>query len=77
MKIHYSEYEKDGWIPLRKEKPEKLKTVRLACIRLIDWNIEVMEWESTGKLHSSGFFGIRWVHGIDLTKAKPTHWREL
>ena len=49
MEIHYSTYEKDdGWIPLTKEYPIPDTKVRICNIHLIDWNLEQMEWETTG-----------------------------
>ena len=77
MKIHDSEYEKLGWISLNQEKPEPLTKVRLSQIHILDWNLEVMNWETTGWFLPSGSWSVKASEGINLNNSKPTHWKNI
>lgn len=84
MEIHYSTYEKeDGWIPLTKEYPKPDTKVKICNIHLIDWNLEQMEWETTGWVKPDGFgnsekrlWSLKKVDSIKSFNSVPTHWKE-
>lgn len=80
MKVHSSHYEEDlGWVPLRKNRPEPKVKVLLARIRLLDWNIEMMEWETEGWYCGDRFgnYRVKKVEGLSLDNSKPTHYKPL
>ena len=80
MIIHESEYENKGWIPTTREFPEINHKVRLCSINIIDWNIEEMEWETTGWYKGNNTWSMKEIKDINRRKlmhSKPTHWKNI
>lgn len=40
MIVHDSKAEREGWISTDNSLPEPQKKVRVACITILDWNLE-------------------------------------
>jgi hypothetical protein len=87
MKFHTSHYEEDlGWININVRLPEHNTRVKLAYIRLIDWNIEELIWKSEGWITSGGNWSIKmkllvvygsWNKFKIGVNNKPTHWKKI
>jgi len=77
MILHVSKYEKDGWIPVSKEKPNPGEKVRLVSVRFVDWNIEWLEWETTGWITKSGLWSLKKNTESVNFCSKPTHWKKF
>jgi len=85
MKIHHSHYEEDlGWINIYTLLPEPNTRVKLANVRIIDWNIEELVWETEGWITKNGNWSLKqkimidnntWKNLISGVNNKPTHWK--
>lgn len=72
-----SHYEKEGWINLNEAKPEPKKKIKVAKIRMLDWGLFRMEWQTQGHMLESGTFSVKACDGLTLKNSKPTHWQEI
>lgn len=86
MKIHDSIYENNGWIPVSKELPPVNTRVKLALIDILDWNLELMRWETEGWITPDGIFSkklklLKVYNGVNVDSryfdSTPTHWKKL
>lgn len=83
MKVTTNHYEEqEGWKAIYKFPPPTDIRVQIASIRMLDWNLYVMEFDSTGFFKSNGKMSIKInkkypkVVYTDLAD-KITHWKEL
>ena len=84
-KIHTSHYEDDlGWININTCLPEHSTRVKIAHIRIIDWNIEELIWEAEGWITKGNNWSLSMnkliEHNNILTfgyNDKPTHWKKI
>jgi len=72
--------EEKAWISKEDLLPEPGKKVKIACIHVIDWNLESLVYESTGWLTKGGIWSVKASSSATKNKVftnKPTHWQEL
>jgi hypothetical protein len=76
--IHKSQYEEEGWIQIDKELPMPGDRVKFSKIHIIDWNLESMEWETTGFINHTGLQILRQTKDKDIVLgSKATHWKKM
>lgn len=88
MKVHHSEHENKGWISVDDQLPDIGVWVRCACINIIDWGHESLEWECDGRIrkfpsNSNEAGKSIWTRrALDYVGKKPinlgqvvTHWK--
>ena len=86
MKVHTSHHEEDlNWINIHAKLPLPFTKVSIAYIRIIDWCIEELIWESEGWITKGGNWNVKLkslkvYDNIEFNLCnnnKPTHWKEI
>lgn len=77
MKIHDSQASIEGWISVDESLPFPNTMVKVASISILDWNMETVLWESTGRLNKMGTWVIKSKEGINRSNAIVTHWKHI
>lgn len=82
MKVHTSHHEEDlNWINIHAKLPLPFTKVSIAYIRIIDWCIEELIWESEGWITKGGNWNISIfkmiTHDKNYNATSPTHWKEI
>lgn len=77
MKIHYS-YIEEGrkFTNVNKALPEVNVRVICACVSIVDWNIERVEWEGEGRINANGNW-VRYANPGEKSNLglQVTHWK--
>lgn len=77
MKVHFSHIEEvRGYMSVEKALPMPKIRVWCACVSIVDWNIERVEWEGEGRVNPNG----RWVRYANPGEKRNlslsiTHWK--